>query len=864
MKLTNLMLVSSLLSTGASALGICQVGDDLNILNKQSFDHLSENNYRAFSDDILPEDLFPAVPDHFSSLKPSLSEAADVYAQTASLVGTGPSGAFVLEAEEATRLLTTIGRTTARVGSVVLEALGPVGDAVAVGFWAQDVAETFQDESRTSYDRFATVMELVDWFGVLKLPERQIDRYILSQRWDNMAAGNHYSFTIHDDIVSQQDLRDKKHWAELANKQHQTLEYIVKNYASDVALKYQLHYQEVVKAQTIITNELLSAVDQERQKSIHFQLAINKDNTRLFSSDITSICKAESDALFALYPESAGNNQRPPETPSARIAKNTLSALQQCQQTVLNQAVVILDDIRNDRQVNLNQAALKQLYTRTLNAKKMIAETADNHIRIINSKLQDAMRSDGLALINNLFDSGSVSTAHNFFKEQANRYAVDEMARSVLYRPATASELRSKVIVLQDSYRRCSSFGILAGDPNFRGCLVHTRVPAETRRFEPSQDDIINKIKMPLRETYYAVFNSALNTLINEGWHAENEEQWLEQQIIDFSQQQKNIVQGREIKANVYRWLFDARNQLGSECTSEIQCAGWAKSYLARENLSRNSSLSDIAAWLANYSGRGANVHRQRLAKLDQLIAPALESEWKAKQATQFYSYAYPGSFDLQKYAPLIATALQDAPIDVTNLSGHMLPLAKSIVKARLLEAIELGKEKEAGWLISQVGDLHRYAAIVHAQNTTLGRTSAGMDESSVLFSEMLPAYILRYLVSDLIPDNYDARLNNAITALYNPTSVLGQKITQLVSANQTLNSALNSTCTLNFSPLKEALVNVAADESLYWLSPISDWLDNLTRQQLMSQATIRWAMMKQAELGIECRLSTANDLSVL
>ena len=861
MKLNNLMLVCSLLSTGASALELCRVGDEINVLDKESFNNLSKKNYRSFSDEIMPEDLFPKVPDHFSSLKPNLSEATHVYSDTSSLLETGPASSFAVETEEASRLLSTIGRSASEAGSAALESLGPIGEAAAVGLWARDVADTFEDESRTSYDRFATVMGLVDWFGVLKLPERAVDRYIISNRWDSMASGNHYSFTIHDDIVTQQDLRDKKHWAELASNQHRTLESIVKSYASDVALKYQLHYQETVKAQALLANELISAVDQELEKTLHFQLGINKEGSRLFSSDIASTCRTETDALFALYPNQQENNNRPPSVPSARVANRTLAALQHCQQYILDQAVTKLDEIRNGQLNGLNHLALTQLYTRTLNAKKKIAETADNHVRITSMKLQNSMKNDGLALINRLFDSGSVEKANAFFKEQASRYAVDEMARSLLYRPATSRELSSKVLVLKETYKYCSSVGVLAGDPNFRGCLKYTWEPAETRRFDSSQDDVTSQIKMPLRETYYEVFATTLNLLIKEGWNSEVEEQWLEQQILDYSEQQNQMVQSRENKAEIYRWLFDSRAQLGSECIGERECSGWSSSYLAKENLSRTSSLAHIARWLADYSGRGAYIHRKRLEKLDELIKPALESDWKATQGSQFYSYAYPSSFDMEKYAPLIASALKSSTLDVTNLSGNALPLAKGIVKSRLIEAVELGEQNGSDWLLSQVGDFQRYAAIVHSQHTSVGRHAPEMEETPVLFSEMLPAYILRYLVSDLIPDSYDARLVNSINALYDPSSELGQKITQLVDVNQTLNDRSNRTCDINFMPLKETLLAISGDESLYWLSPISSWLDNLTRQQLTSQAVIGWGSRKQTEFGIECGISP-NSLS--
>ncbi|WP_152432291.1 hypothetical protein [Vibrio aquimaris] len=853
MKLKNIILFCAMLSANALAAGFCTIGDEFNILDKEAFNRLSEKNYTSFSEGITPEDLFPNAPNHFSAEPTDLSEAKYLYNNTSSLLEVGPESSVALEAEEASRLLSSIGRTASKVGGAALEVLGPIGDAVAVGLWARNVADAFEDESRTSYDRFATVMELVDWFGVLKLPQRSIDRHIMVNRWNNMAAGDHYSFKIHDDIVTRQDLRDKKHWASLAANQHKTIETIVKSYASDVALKYQAYYQESVKAQTLLSNKLITAVDQELNKTLYFKLGINKDGNRLFSSDIRSVCQSEVNAVYALYSQQRSNSL----SPSTRQAINALSALKHCQNSVLEQAITKLDRLRSSDLSGLDRNALRKLYLRTLNAKKKIAETADNHVRIISTKLQSLMRSEGLQLIDKLFDAGAITNTNDFFKEQASRYAVDEMARSLLYRPATARELSSKVLVLQDSYEYCSRLGILGGDPNFRGCVEYTQVPAETRRFDPSQDEVVREIQVPEREYYYQLFNETLYTLIQNGWNPETEEQWLEQQILSYSEHQRNIKQNETSKAEVYRWLFDSRQQLGSDCIGEQSCAGWSASYLAKENLSRSSSLDDIARWLASYSGRSLYVHRKRVEKLDELIEPALENEWKATQGSQLYSYVYPNSFDIEKYAPFIASALKNSTLDVTNLSGNTLPLAKGIVKSHMAEALDLSKQNGADWLHAQLGDFQRYMAILHSQRSSLGRhVSAMQDNTPVLFAEMLPAHILRYLVSDLIPDSYDARLFGAIDALYDPSSELGQKITTLVSMSRMFNDVSNSGCESNFIAWKEALLSISKDPSLYWLSPISTWLNNVTYQKLTNQSIVEWGIMKQNDLGQDIHCS--------
>ncbi|RLQ18719.1 hypothetical protein [Vibrio sp. SBT000027] len=858
MKLNRLALISAIISSSAGAFEICKIGDEYNVLDSEGFHQIRKKNYDAFSDGITPENLFPSAPEHIIDLKPSLSEVSDILPETATLLDTGPASAIAIESVEATRLMETLGRSTSSLAKGALEALGPIGDAVAVGLWANDVANSFQDESRTSYDRFATVMGLVDWFGVLKLPAREIDRQILSSRWDRVAAGDHYSYRVHDDLITQQDLRDKNHWAELASKQQTMLNAVARGFATDLALKYQQHYQEVVQAQTIMAEELITGVEHELRKTLFSQLAIDHQGSLLFASDIALSCNEETQALAELYPQQdvEENNNRPPAVPSKRQANRALTKLQHCQQQLLDEAIAKLDALRAGQIPGLDQAAVEQLYTQTLAAKTQIIETADNHVNLLKSKLQKEMFTQGEIAVEQLFSSGSVDTMHNFFKAQAERNAIDEMTRSILGRPASTQEIRNKEIVLQSGYRKCVRIGILGGDPNFRGCVEYAWIPAETRPFNPSEDTVIAQIYPPNKEAVKRVLFDTLSTLIANGWNADNEEHWLEQQILNFSAQQRLKQQAEFDKQQVYHWLLDSSAMLEGECGGGSACAGWSLSYLQKENLSRQASLHYINNWHANYSGKGAYVHSKRYQKLGGLITAALESEWQAKRAVEFYSFTYPGSIDLQKNAPLIYSALKSSSLDLAHLEGNTLQLAKGIVKTRLAEAISVSDSNGIEWLHSQVGQFQRYTSIIHSQHISTGHYASGSEDVPALFSEMLPAHLMRYLISDIIPDSYDARLERSIEALFNPASELNQKLDSLSRTNESFTNKPGRSCLIYYPHLKSALLSVAEEENLYWLSPISEWYDAVTRQQLNTFRALQSAVINQSTFGIPCDLS--------
>ncbi|MCW0469503.1 hypothetical protein OH492_12455 [Vibrio chagasii] len=45
----------------------------------KAFHQIRQKNYDAFGEGITPENLFPSAPEHIVDLKPSLSEASDVF-----------------------------------------------------------------------------------------------------------------------------------------------------------------------------------------------------------------------------------------------------------------------------------------------------------------------------------------------------------------------------------------------------------------------------------------------------------------------------------------------------------------------------------------------------------------------------------------------------------------------------------------------------------------------------------------------------------------------------------------------------------------------------------------------------------------
>ena len=52
-----------------------------------------------------------------------------------------------------------------QAGSSTWEVLGPIGDAVAVGFWVDNMVQTFSEESSTRLDKAASIFSLIPLVG---------------------------------------------------------------------------------------------------------------------------------------------------------------------------------------------------------------------------------------------------------------------------------------------------------------------------------------------------------------------------------------------------------------------------------------------------------------------------------------------------------------------------------------------------------------------------------------------------------------------------------------------------------------------------------------------------------------------------
>ncbi len=873
MRLTKIVVAVALLTPNVHALQVCQLGDNYKVLESEAFDKLRQKKYRAFSEEVTPETLFSSSPTHYSDIKPSISEAAEHFPRTSSLLEKGATGAMNLElAGEATSLLSTIGHSAMGAARGAIEVLGPVGDAIAVGLWAEEVAESFADETQTSYDRFATVMSLIDWFGVLKLPARDIDRHILINRWNNVTQGDHYSFQVHQDPITLKEEKEVDFWVKLISDQNLMLKSIARGYATDVALKYQASYQHAVHAQSELADALIKALENELNKTIFYQLGLEGSGRQLFATDFGRLCESEIDKVVEIYSPQEQNNRQQIFGPSPRQSNKALSKLQKCQQSHLNDAVALLDDLRNGEIENFNKASVSQLYFKVLNAKKRIVDIASTQLEKIRDALIEDMRAEGLATIDHLFDSGAVNNAYQFFKSKADRLAIDIMARSILGRPAKPIELRQRYFVLQESYRECVQLGIirngLGGDPNFRGCTRYERIPATIRHFDSSEFDQESQLVFPDRDVLKQYFNQSLDSLVQNGWRAQEEEAWLEKQLKDYSKKRRLIAEKEKLRKEVLHWLFDTSESFLSRCGAG--CAGWPVAKLREGNLSPQSSLTEIKQW---YESNKYSAGYKRVNKLGDLLDTALEKEQQANEQIELYSFVTHGSFDLDKHAPLIVSALENAQLDLAHLDVVM-PMAKRVVKQRIEKAMSVAKSNGSDWLYSQIGDFHRYYSIVKIQEMSTGHFSSGDTGVDSLFSEPLPAHLLRYLtlvdiqknidvagthystVGNSAQTSYDTRLNQAIDSLFSPSGKLNSQLKQLSLVNEDFDWIAGRSCSINYEPLRSALKAVAKDSDLQLINPLSEWYKRLMRQQIFLFEAVAFSAAQQEQKEIRCALS--------
>ena len=722
---------------------LCRVDDEITLLDNSDYRALQQENYASYSRDLVSGEELLSSPGMELSLKGELPGELDLFARTSGKLTTGPASALTLTETESTNILRAIGRPAEEIAAGTLEALGPVGDALAVGLWAMDVANTFEDESQTAYDRFVSVLSIVDVFGILRIPQQAIDRQIIANRWDSIASGDHYSYTIHQDLATEQDQLDKERWGSYAEGYHYFLERTTLDYMADVAMKYQLHYQELVHGQTQLAQELINGIDQALYASLMSHLAPDTHNGRVLLSEMRSHCLTENTSLFALItPDTAvSNNNRPSgSSVSERDINRAYGRLQMCQTELLGRVTSRLKAFTQGELSGFDQEHIRQALTHTLEAKKKIVTATLATLKQNKARIIHEMHEEGHQAINRLFDSNSVPQVYQFIKTQARRAAIDEIVRSELGRPATAAELNSGTIVLTPESESCTMTAIGFAD-------TCTTTPAVTRQFHDGQDEVVRTIVPKDRAHYLALFDDHLDRLIRLGWNSDYHENWLSDVVVaDYQRERHDLTEARNLKSEVQRWLF---GDVSGICSKD--CLSWSPGYLNSVGVNQNSSLHTINQWLANAP---TSPTRTRLSKLKQLVPQAIAAEWNAKGWQEYRYFAHPYSVDLRTQAPKVYQALEFAIQHGSTTTDQLVYAAKRAMTG----AYQTAHEQAPGWLERQFGDLHRYIAIARLQRKTTGHSGQG--PATHLFSETLPGHLVRF-ASDTPAQNLTTALNS-------------------------------------------------------------------------------------------------------
>ncbi|MBS0044796.1 hypothetical protein KFE26_21245 [Shewanella sp. M16] len=118
----------------------------------------------------------------FSEAWPSTEEALKAVPVTAVSTLSGPA------------LLNRLGHA----GSSTLEVIGPVGDAFAVGAWAENMASTFSQESSSTLDKAASVFSIVPLIGdELNMLSNDIKYFAAKEKIAEFESQTHYVFNNH-------------------------------------------------------------------------------------------------------------------------------------------------------------------------------------------------------------------------------------------------------------------------------------------------------------------------------------------------------------------------------------------------------------------------------------------------------------------------------------------------------------------------------------------------------------------------------------------------------------------------------------------------------------------------------------------
>ena len=155
-----------------------------------------------------------------------------------------------------------------KAGSSTLEVLGPVGDAVAVGFWLDNMVSTFSKESSTRLDEAASVFSIIPLVGdELNLLSNDIKYFAAKEKIEEFESQSHYVFSDHSSEFYR--FHHKKEDAiTLLNKYDNHVLQSAKMYVDHLLLEANTEYRRLTAAYDRQLSKQMARIDLEMLKSI--------------------------------------------------------------------------------------------------------------------------------------------------------------------------------------------------------------------------------------------------------------------------------------------------------------------------------------------------------------------------------------------------------------------------------------------------------------------------------------------------------------------------------------------------------------------------------------------------------------------
>ncbi|CAK2295995.1 conserved exported hypothetical protein [Vibrio crassostreae] len=155
-----------------------------------------------------------------------------------------------------------------KAGSSTLEVLGPVGDAVAVGFWLDNMVSTFSQESSTRLDEAASVFSIIPLVGdELNLLSNDIKYFAAKEKIEEFESQTHYVFSDHSSEFYR--FHHKKEDAiVLLNKYDNHVLHSASMYVDHLLLEADTEYRRLTSAYDRQLSKQMARIDLELLKSI--------------------------------------------------------------------------------------------------------------------------------------------------------------------------------------------------------------------------------------------------------------------------------------------------------------------------------------------------------------------------------------------------------------------------------------------------------------------------------------------------------------------------------------------------------------------------------------------------------------------